>query len=775
MSRMRFYSLAALIALGWIGLSAPASAQKMRVVELPVIEGADDVSYMKGRGDVRYQVASDFKTAGTFYAKKLTELRWTKSKKDNLQRNFWVQTFSKDGMSLVVRVSKEKKGSAVRLTPKGLMWEEDDQPTPKDLPYPEDAAEIEYNDFLGWIDYKSPSDVKTVAKYLSTELVKKKWTQHPNESEYDHFVRMKFTFDKSTVDIDVREEDGGSDISIRTDGMQWDGMKAEIKQAKQEAKRLAELEEKKQEAAEMAAAIAKRKEKHKPAEKSGTDQLPTLPNEGKVVMDGKTITLPIIIAYEVFEYDDWATKIVATQKTLKLDTLLARLKKNGHDMDEDGQSPSWPEPYLLIKLDEDDKPWNLNLRADGTPGHGSHDELTGSAVVQNGRARGTVALSEPGDFFDKVYTAEISFDVPVLTGDSTPQKRLAGAGKLANSGKLTIGNKTYNLPNVVAYEMMFFDDPMTTVVFSESPLNMAKLNAALGRKAADEYFEFTPQVKLIIDADDNVSSVSIWADNMSFGGNSKLDDNVVIEDGRARGTARMREPDEVMNREYNFEVSFDLNVLGKKAPAQTRPAGSLIADAYNGLPIPEGHEGMMSEGSPFLKETKTTVAADLKAVVDFYRFEMTSGEWGQWNEDTTKAKFGQGTANLSFSGPSGNLEVGLDSKGKQTVITLLSRDATAAKAAGFLPGPGKARLFIANGSARAAVITISGRDYTIKAGAGARDPKTGINWEVAPGNYTVEIKTPRGQIQSEKLKLVPGKTLGVMIDSSGRFNTTELY
>ena len=226
---------------------------------------------------------------------------------------------------------------------------------------------------------------------------------------------------------------------------------------------------------------------------------------------------------------------------------------------------------------------------------------------------------------------------------------------------------------------------------------------------------------------------------MSFGGNSKLDDNVVIEDGRARGTARMREPDEVMNREYNFEVSFDLNVLGKKAPAQTRPAGSLIADAYNGLPIPEGHEGMMSEGSPFLKETKTTVAADLKAVVDFYRFEMTSGEWGQWNEDTTKAKFGQGTANLSFSGPSGNLEVGLDSKGKQTVIT------------------------------------ISGRDYTIKAGAGARDPKTGINWEVAPGNYTVEIKLPRGQIQSEKLKLVPGKTLGVMIDSSGRFNTTELY
>ena len=61
------------------------------------------------------------------------------------------------------------------------------------------------------------------------------------------------------------------------------------------------------------------------------------------------------------------------------------------------------------------------------------------ALVEDGRARGTVKLNKPGSFFDKVYTAEISFDVPVLTRDSTPAKRLIDAPRFANAGKLTIG------------------------------------------------------------------------------------------------------------------------------------------------------------------------------------------------------------------------------------------------------------------------------------------------------------------------------------------------
>ena len=251
-------------------------------------------------------------------------------------------------------------------------------------------------------------------------------------------------------------------------------------------------------------------------------------------MGGTTFKLPIVIAYEIFENDQWSTKIVATQKAINQETLLAKLRTTGTDKDEDESPPTLPQPYLLIVLDEDDRPWRLNLQADGTPGGGSGDELTGTALLEDGRVRGTVRLKEPGSFFDKVYTAEISFDVPVLTRESTPAKRLTDAPRLANSGKLLIGNKTYKLENVVGYEMKRFDEPATTVVLSEKPLNMAKLKAALGKKAADDYFEFTPQVQLIIDAEDNLSSVSIWADNVSISGNGSLDGDIVIEDGRAR-------------------------------------------------------------------------------------------------------------------------------------------------------------------------------------------------------------------------------------------------
>ena len=51
----------------------------------------------------------------------------------------------------------------------------------------------------------------------------------------------------------------------------------------------------------------------------------------------------------------------------------------------------------------------MPTRNSGRRGAGSGSALSGSVLVEDGRARGTVKLKEPGSFFDKVYTAEISF------------------------------------------------------------------------------------------------------------------------------------------------------------------------------------------------------------------------------------------------------------------------------------------------------------------------------------------------------------------------------
>lgn len=237
----------------------------------------------------------------------------------------------------------------------------------------------------------------------------------------------------------------------------------------------------------------------------------------------------------------------------------------------------------------------------------------------------------------------------------------------------------------------------------------------------------------------------------------------------------MTKPGEFFDKKYTFDLSFDVDVLGKPASTAKSPAsptGGLVADSHDGLPIPEGYNGIQKEGSKFRSETRTTVAAELNAVVDFYRRELAAGEW---KENVKDAKIEKQSAKLSFSGSKGSLIVQLEASGKGTAITLASRDAAAAKAAGLLPSAGKGRMLIGNGHDKAATITVNKRDYKVAAGAGADDPKTGLNWEVAPGKYTVEVKLPGEKIHTENLTIGADETWGVMILPTGVPLAIQLY
>jgi hypothetical protein len=46
---------------------------------------------------------------------------------------------------------------------------------------------------------------------------------------------------------------------------------------------------------------------------------------------------------------------------------------------------------------------------------------------------------------------------------------------------------------------------------------------------------------------------------------------------------------------------------------------------------------------------------------------------------------------------------------------------------------------------------------------------------VAPGNYTVEVGLPGGKTQSEKIKIAPNETWGVIIGESGGYFAAQLY
>lgn len=301
--------------------------------------------------------------------------------------------------------------------------------------------------------------------------------------------------------------------------------------------------------------VAEPKRKDKP--KKGIAKLPKLPNEGTVTMDDKPFKLTSVIAYEIISNGQWRTKVVATEKPIKQEALLAMLKKAGND-----ERFDLPQPYLKVELDDEDRPASLGLSAAGTPGGATSGKLKGEALVEDGRARGTIQMKEPGKFFDKAYTAEISFDVPVLTRDATPAKRLTDAPKLANSGTLSLNNATYKLPNVVAYEVKVFDEKRTALFFSEKPINLEKLKASLKKDGTDDgLFEFQPQVRLQIDSLDAVKQMHLWADNTSISSNADITGDLVIEDGRARGTAKLTKPGEFFGKPYTFEVTFDVEVL----------------------------------------------------------------------------------------------------------------------------------------------------------------------------------------------------------------------
>ncbi len=294
----------------------------------------------------------------------------------------------------------------------------------------------------------------------------------------------------------------------------------------------------------------------------GIAKLDKLSNEVKLVADGKTVALPHVIAYEIVDNDRWVTRILATEAPIKQSSLIDLLRKNGADDELRSMSPR-----VLVELDDQDKLNNMSYAGNGSLGSGR--DITGEAIVEEGRARGTFKAKKESEFFGKKIIGEITFDVPVLTRESEPAKRLANAAKLDTAGKLLVNDKPIKLGSVVAYEVKIFDEIRTAIFFTEKPINMAKLKASLAKDGTDDsVFEVQSQVKVLIDKDDKLSMMHIWHDNASLNSNANLIGDVVVEDGRARGTAKLGKPSEFFGKTFSFDLTFDVEVL--KLPATAK-------------------------------------------------------------------------------------------------------------------------------------------------------------------------------------------------------------
>ena len=290
--------------------------------------------------------------------------------------------------------------------------------------------------------------------------------------------------------------------------------------------------------------------------KKGIAKMSKLPNTGSARMGDKSYELNQVIAYEQIVDGEWRTKIVASAKPVKQEKLLALLKKDGND-----EEMEFPEPNVSVEIGADGAIAGISYQLDGVSGGGNSGTI-GEVLVEDNRARGTLELEEEGEFFERTYTWKISFDTNVLTKESKPAKVTQNLPKLKNGGELTFGDGQWKLAHVVAYEVKQFDEIVTKVLVSEKPINMAKLKASLAEDGTDSgIFELQPNIDLVIDDNDSLERVSIWVDGASVSSNADLEGDVTISDGRVRGTARLSEPGTVSDKTYNFNVSFDLEVM----------------------------------------------------------------------------------------------------------------------------------------------------------------------------------------------------------------------
>ncbi len=293
--------------------------------------------------------------------------------------------------------------------------------------------------------------------------------------------------------------------------------------------------------------------------KQGIAKMAKIASTCTVTVDGKKTDLKEIIAFEVISYGRWQTHIVATATPVKLEPILKLLQSNVPE-ESWKQSGKLPTPYVRLVLDDMDQPQNLQLYADKVPGIGSTPELDGNALVEDGRARGKYTLRS-GKFFDHTYSAEISFDTPLITSNSTPTKRLASAPKLENVGKIVLGSKTFPLANVVVYRMKEGEKVVTYVQLTEKPIDKDKLQSALKKaKGLDDLpLSFQTQIKLSFDANDELQSVFLWCDGVSlnWSGNDNIKSQMQSEDGRVRGTVHTLVSEDSFGKKCDFQASFD--------------------------------------------------------------------------------------------------------------------------------------------------------------------------------------------------------------------------
>jgi hypothetical protein len=610
-------------------------------------------------------------------------------------------------------------------------------PLAKALPFPPDAREVELDATFDDIEFTSGSSLASLAAFYRQQMQRRGWEEDPSSAKADEeSVELTFKHDGVQVVIELdQQSDNTVDVAMECEGLDFGG------------------------ADDPAALVA-----------AG------VPQPRSYLFLQKEIPRPDSIQDVQYQGDECHFK-----SKLALQAAFDFFVRAVRDL-------GWRESRRPIVTD--DRRYTEFQRGPVTLSVNIFSHEVGSRIILGYENEEKEPVVPP-----LAAVASAAPNVPGTpgapsggaAGDATPDtsKVPIDVSKNTGSATVTLGEEKYVFKHVAAYQNKE-SEGTTSLVFSEQPVPLAKMQSMLATK---EDFRFSDLYEFAMPSSLNVDVNGYIGFSFSSGGTgigSGIEDpdkQIQIEGGRINGTIKMREPDEFFSRPFRLEVTIDAAILTPNTRIDGASAAQAVTTRQSSLPnshllLPEGSNDILSEGSRYLKTTSAEVDLELPAIVDFYRTALAAQNWQEDQAARVGLAAGDASATdatLAFKGPAETMTIQIRREGEKSHIEVASRNEARARQDGMLPEPGKARLVMGNAHSRNVVITIGKQDYPLRAGQGAEDPKTTLNYSVAPGKYDLIIKIPGEAPQSERLDITAGTTWGVVTLPTGGYMASRLY
>lgn len=589
----------------------------VQMSKLPVVKGAKQVY----ASEVNASYSSALKTAEVVEAtrKALTDAGWESYGSTSNPPDSEVLTFKKNAirLSVFIGASPVQKGQVMISYNSTLLS--------ADIPALSNAKEIEFDDVQKRLNFKTSESFDNVAKAYKQRLAKSGWTPETAELQKSKFsgdrVFGELRFKNGAKDsllLQLTEEEGATQVRVSLKTVaDIAALEKELKAAKD--KYAAEEKAKKEASAAETAATPAPKPPKVASDDDGFPDVDALVKDaigdalkdaglgGKKPVKGAAkanaadkdaVSIPVPegakkvtqTSGNVLQIKWPANKGKASAESLR-DQLLAagweteddaKIEKNSGNVTftKDGKTltmsfvdTGFADVNMMLigigvklsegKADPDAKAPTASAKPKSKPEGDPASDALKAAKKKIGR---------------KPAKSDDDGDAPVAdpARPAKDKKGIAKLDKLPNEGLVAVNNLGTDLPHVVAFETVSGGRWVTRVVASEKPIKQSSLIEWMKQRSKDENLNFpSSHVQLELDDQDRPNRLSMLVGQSSLGASGgDLEGEAIVEEGRARGSFRMKMPKDVFNKQFLAEISFDVPVLTR----DSQPAKQL-ADA----------------------------------------------------------------------------------------------------------------------------------------------------------------------------------------------------